>query len=76
MQIMVMTGSHLNLPLIKLCDFGFSKDREVDSEAKTVIGTAMFAAPEVIQSGGSMTYNAELADIWSCGVVSDLRPCR
>ncbi|KAG1653843.1 hypothetical protein FOA52_008644 [Chlamydomonas sp. UWO 241] len=35
------------LPLVKLCDFGFSKDKFDDSAPQTQIGTALFTAPEV-----------------------------
>ena len=35
------------LPLVKLCDFGFSKDKFDDSEPQTQIGTALFTAPEI-----------------------------
>jgi serine/threonine protein kinase len=36
-----------HLPLVKLCDFGFSKDKFDDSEPQTQIGTALFTAPEI-----------------------------
>lgn len=32
---------------MKLCDFGFSKDKFDDSEPQTQIGTALFTAPEI-----------------------------
>ena len=35
------------LPLVKMCDFGFSKDKFDDSAPQTQIGTALFTAPEV-----------------------------
>ena len=55
-------------PLIKLCDFGFSKD-QYDSSPKTPVGTAFFLAPEVIMSNDSKPYEVAPADLWSCGVV-------
>ncbi|EFJ51207.1 hypothetical protein VOLCADRAFT_79817 [Volvox carteri f. nagariensis] len=55
-----------HLPLVKLCDFGFSKDKFDDSEPQTQIGTALFTAPEIFTN---QVYDAEAADVWSCGVV-------
>ncbi|PNW73673.1 hypothetical protein CHLRE_13g568050v5 [Chlamydomonas reinhardtii] len=58
-----------HLPLVKLCDFGFSKDKFDDSEPQTQIGTALFTAPEIFTNVPGKVYDAEAADIWSCGVV-------
>jgi serine/threonine-protein kinase SRK2 len=55
-------------PLIKLCDFGFSKDH-FDSSPKTPVGTAFFLAPEVIMSDRSNSYAVEASDTWACGIV-------
>jgi serine/threonine-protein kinase SRK2 len=55
-------------PLIKLCDFGFSKDKH-DSSPKTPVGTAFFLAPEVIMSNDTKPYTVEPADVWASGVV-------
>lgn len=57
------------LPLVKLCDFGFSKDKFDDSEPQTQIGTALFTAPEIFTNMQGQVYDAEAADVWSCGVV-------
>ncbi|KAL4425749.1 hypothetical protein ABPG75_009765 [Micractinium tetrahymenae] len=56
-------------PLIKLADFGFSKDPKQQSEAKTRVGTPAYLAPEVIAAQPGKSYNAEKVDIWSCGVL-------
>jgi serine/threonine protein kinase len=32
-------------PLVKLCDFGYSKHEEFDSAAKTCVGTVAYIAP-------------------------------
>ncbi|KAK9803878.1 hypothetical protein WJX72_001318 [[Myrmecia] bisecta] len=53
-------------PLLKICDFGYSK-HEMNSSAKTGVGTPVYMAPEVIL--GSNKYDAKQADIWSCGVI-------
>lgn len=56
-------------PLLKIADFGFSKDEHGQSAPSTRVGTIMYMAPEVISAGPGMTYNAKKADAWSCGVV-------
>ncbi|GAB4823630.1 hypothetical protein N2152v2_010676 [Parachlorella kessleri] len=53
-------------PVLKICDFGYSK-HELNSSAKTGVGTPIYMAPEIIY--GSMKYDAKKADIWSCGVI-------
>lgn len=53
-------------PLLKICDFGYSK-HEMNSSAKTGVGTAVYMAPEVIL--GESKYDAKLADIWSAGII-------
>jgi serine/threonine protein kinase len=45
--IMFLQLNGTQLPLVKLCDFGFSKDKFDDSEPQTQIGTALFTAPEI-----------------------------
>lgn len=53
-------------PLLKICDFGYSK-HEMNSSAKTGVGTPVYMAPEVIL--GDSKYDAKVADIWSSGVI-------
>lgn len=57
------TGSR---PLLKICDFGYSK-HDVNSPAKTVVGTPVYMAPEIILA--AKHYDAKKADLWSCGVI-------
>ncbi|DBA77617.1 TPA: hypothetical protein ACH3X1_009416 [Trebouxia sp. C0004] len=57
------TGSR---PLVKICDFGYSK-HDVNSPAKTVVGTPVYMAPEIILA--AKHYDAKKADLWSCGVI-------
>jgi len=52
-------------PVIKLCDFGFSKN-ERNSLSKTSCGTPEYIAPEVLSVG---KYDGKKADVWGCGVV-------
>ncbi|KAK9828792.1 hypothetical protein WJX72_002102 [[Myrmecia] bisecta] len=53
-------------PLLKICDFGYSKS-ERDSLPKSKVGTPGYTAPEVISN--SANYNGKTADVWSCGVM-------
>ncbi len=46
-----------NRPLLKICDFGYSK-HEMNSSAKTNVGTPIYMAPEIIL--GSNRYNAKV----------------
>eukprot|EP00884_Botryococcus_braunii_P022447 jgi/Botrbrau1/8887/Bobra.0148s0007.1 len=53
-------------PLLKICDFGYSKN-DKDSLPKSKVGTPGYTAPEVIN--GSRTYDGQAADVWSAGVM-------
>ncbi|KAK9837089.1 hypothetical protein WJX81_002014 [Elliptochloris bilobata] len=53
-------------PLLKICDFGYSK-HEMNSSAKTGVGTPIYMAPEIIYGGNR--YDAKAADLWSVGVI-------
>ena len=56
-------------PLLKICDFGFSKHVDKDSVPTTVVGTRPYLAPEVIlRENRGDPYDGKKADIWSCGV--------
>ena len=55
----------LHKGLVKIADFGFSKQFNVESRASTFLGTLSTMAPEVIKRGG---YDSR-ADIWSIGAV-------
>eukprot|EP00208_Stichococcus_sp_RCC1054_P006645 CAMPEP_0206137726 /NCGR_PEP_ID=MMETSP1473-20131121/2795_1 /ASSEMBLY_ACC=CAM_ASM_001109 /TAXON_ID=1461547 /ORGANISM="Stichococcus sp, Strain RCC1054" /LENGTH=349 /DNA_ID=CAMNT_0053530941 /DNA_START=308 /DNA_END=1357 /DNA_ORIENTATION=- len=54
------------LPIIKMCDFGYSKDEVAGSLCKTACGTPEYMAPEVLTTE---VYDGKSADIWSCGVM-------
>lgn len=49
-------------PLLKICDFGYSK-HEMNSSAKTGVGTPIYMAPEIIY--GSNRYDAKARDSFS-----------
>lgn len=58
--------SGLPLPLLKICDFGYSKAHFM-SAPKSKVGTLAYMAPEVIKTTGN--YDGKQSDIWSCGVM-------
>jgi len=53
--------------VLKITDFGFAKF-QVDSMPKTILGTAVYVAPEVLEMK-SAGYDGFVADVWSCGVI-------
>lgn len=55
-------------PKIMICDFGYSKCLEVDSNPNSRVGTPQYLAPEVLLANPKRGYNAKRADVWSCGV--------
>ena len=50
-------GTNGRRPLLKICDFGYSK-HELNSPATTGVGTPIYMAPEIIY--GSNKYNAKV----------------
>jgi serine/threonine-protein kinase SRK2 len=55
--------------ILKLSDFGFSKDTTCQSPPNTRLGTMMYIAPEVFQNVSEDAYDARQSDVWACGVV-------
>jgi serine/threonine protein kinase len=51
--------------VLKIADFGFAKAQD-QSMPKTILGTAVYVAPEVLENH---RYDGFKADIWSCGVI-------
>eukprot|EP00889_Picochlorum_renovo_P003913 jgi/Picre1/30943/NNA_006302.t1 len=63
------TGEHQDL--IKLTDFGLSKDDNAHSPPNTCLGTVVYFAPEIIRVivDANKEYDARKSDVWSCGIV-------
>ena len=62
-------GNLLNEKItIKICDFGFSREVDENSQASTILGTPITTAPEVLfLENGQGHYGTE-ADMWSLGI--------
>lgn len=54
--------------LVKITDFGLSKVLHPETYLRSLCGTKMYVAPEVLESGGSNKYTAQV-DVWSLGVI-------
>lgn len=54
--------------LLKVSDFGLSRFVQKDSVMRTLCGTPLYVAPEVLMTGGRGSYTRKV-DIWSLGVV-------
>lgn len=52
--------------ILKITDFGLSKILTPSTVMKTLCGTKMYAAPEILSGGGSYTGQV---DVWSMGVL-------
>lgn len=61
----LIESSH-GAPLVKLCDFGYSKAENFGSGCKTACGTPEYMAPEVLTEA---TYKGNAADVWSLAVM-------
>lgn len=54
--------------LLKVCDFGFSKQPKY-TIPRTLVGTPCYFAPEVLKAKlGAAPYDGYKVDVWTCGV--------
>ena len=57
-------------PLVKICDFGYSKHVIEDSVPTSLVGTRPYLAPEVVfRESPKDPYDGKITDIWCCGVL-------
>ncbi|XP_061515775.1 ovarian-specific serine/threonine-protein kinase Lok isoform X1 [Anopheles gambiae] len=64
----ILLEDHNEYTLLKVSDFGLSKFVRKNSVMRTICGTPLYVAPEVLQTGGRGSYTRKV-DIWSLGVV-------
>jgi serine/threonine protein kinase len=53
-------------PLVKICDFGYSKRENFQSAPGSRVGTPAYLAPEVILTTRGKTYDGKVSGWW-CG---------
>eukprot|EP00889_Picochlorum_renovo_P008719 jgi/Picre1/35749/NNA_003209.t1 len=62
----ILLNDKYQVPILKLCDFGYSKNSWQGSLPKTRVGTAAYISPEVARANVStVQYDTEKADVWS-----------
>ncbi|CAI0469846.1 unnamed protein product [Linum tenue] len=61
----LLLSSHEETPLLKIGDFGFARSLTHNELAKTLCGSPLYMAPEIIQN---KKYDAK-ADLWSVGAI-------
>ncbi|CAG9786697.1 unnamed protein product [Diatraea saccharalis] len=64
----VLLESKQDDTIVKITDFGLSKFVGEDSFMKTMCGTPLYLAPEVLRANGQRCYGHEV-DVWSLGVI-------
>lgn len=64
----ILLESDAEETVIRVSDFGLSKMVQNESVMRTVCGTPLYVAPEVLLTGGRGAYTKKV-DIWSLGVV-------
>lgn len=65
----ILLNDKYQVPILKLCDFGYSKNNWMGSLPKTRVGTAAYISPEVARANtATIQYDTEKADVWSSAV--------
>ena len=55
--------------MLKLSDFGISRESTSTKNCQTIIGTPLYQAPEVSLSNSTDGYDGKKADFWSVGII-------
>ena len=66
LENVLLDASSGGAPIIKICDFGYSKSSHLHSQPKSTVGTPAYIAPEILTR--QKTYDGNQSDVWSCGV--------
>lgn len=53
----ILLNTKYQIPILKICDFGYSKNIVTGSVPKTRVGTAAYISPEVAKSHGVTAYD-------------------
>lgn len=64
----ILLASSEEETVLKITDFGLSKIVSSATMMKTLCGTKMYVAPEILFGGGTYKYT-QLVDVWSMGVL-------
>eukprot|EP01047_Picozoa_sp_COSAG01_P107473 COSAG01_NODE_36492_length_517_cov_0.691388_1_plen_113_part_01 len=70
----LLTVDHSTDSLVKIADFGLSKDAEMSS-VDTSCGTVSYMAPEICLLQTGQIYDEAKSDIWSLGVILYVMRC-
>ncbi|XP_034240510.1 ovarian-specific serine/threonine-protein kinase Lok-like [Thrips palmi] len=54
--------------VVKITDFGLSKVLHSNTNLRSLCGTKLYVAPEVLEGGGTRVYTGKV-DVWSMGVI-------
>ena len=65
LENLLFANEDCDLGLLKLCDFGLSKNFVANKKMMSTLGTPTYIAPEVLGDTGYGTS----CDMWSCGVI-------
>ncbi|GBF95923.1 sulfur stress regulator [Raphidocelis subcapitata] len=67
-NLLLQPAPGLPQPLLRICDFGYSRSDARGGKCYSKVGTLNYIAPEVL-SNRAAGYDGRAADVWSCGVV-------
>uniref|UniRef100_A0A1B6DMK8 non-specific serine/threonine protein kinase n=1 Tax=Clastoptera arizonana TaxID=38151 RepID=A0A1B6DMK8_9HEMI len=67
-NILISSRTVKGQALIKIADFGLSKIKTSASDLRSIVGTPLYVAPEILLTNGHGNYDHKV-DIWSLGVI-------